>query len=122
MGHAMRVTKTPCRSRPLIAAALNYLLTVLALMASLGTHSRLMATESWPQFRGPNANGSTVSDFPERWDETKNVRWKMPIAGEGWSCPIVWGDQVILTAAVRTDAAENAPASGPEQYRGGGGR
>ncbi|MEW4527060.1 PQQ-binding-like beta-propeller repeat protein [Maioricimonas sp. JC845] len=75
----------------------------------------------WPQFRGPAADGIARSDCPLSWDSASNVRWKVPLAGEGWSCPVVWGDRVFLTAAVRTDQDADG-ASRPEPYRGGGGR
>jgi len=58
--------------------------------------------EDWPQFRGSGFDGMAKSTFPVSWSKTENIRWEIPIAGEGWSCPIVWGDRVILTAAVPT--------------------
>ena len=40
------------------------------------------ATEFWPQWRGPNANGvSRVATPPLDWSETKNIRWKVQIPG-----------------------------------------
>jgi len=58
------------------------------------------ADENWPQFRGPTGQGITTSTaLPKEWSETKNVKWKTPIHGRGWSSPVVWGDQVWLTTA-----------------------
>jgi len=71
--------------------------------------------EHWPQFRGANGDGVAASNFPDDWDAEKNVRWKIPIEGEGWSCPIAWGDQVFFTAAVPIG---NATAAA-EPYREG---
>src|SRR5262245_45985823 len=54
----------------------------------------------WPQFRGPTGQG--VSDergLPLTWSETKNVRWKTPIPGRGWSSPVIQGDRIWLTTA-----------------------
>ncbi|MCH5373245.1 MAG: hypothetical protein JJ992_04670, partial [Planctomycetes bacterium] len=76
--------------------------------------------ENWPQFRGIRTDGVTTSSCPKVWDSSKNVRWKTPIAGEGWSCPVVWGDSVFLTTAVPMD--RSSKSSQPESYRGGGGR
>ncbi len=64
----------------------------------------------WPSFRGPSASG-VAEGFatPERWDVEigTGVRWKTPIPGLGLSSPIVWGDRVWVTTAVRGgDAAE----------------
>jgi outer membrane protein assembly factor BamB len=78
--------------------------------------------EGWPQFRGINADGVARCECPEAWDSSKNVRWKIRLSGEGWSCPVVWGDQVVLTEAVRTDTVNHDISSRPEPYRGGGGR
>ena len=58
------------------------------------------AGDNWPQFRGPESNGSSdVVGLPLRWSETENVAWKTPIHGRGWSSPVVWGNQVWLTTA-----------------------
>jgi len=37
--------------------------------------------------------------------------WKVPIAGLGWSSPVVWGDRIFLTAVESSDAKE-APKKG----------
>jgi len=55
----------------------------------------------WPQWRGPMATGvATSADPPVEWSETRNIRWKIALPGNGNSTPIVWGDRVFLTAAV----------------------
>lgn len=74
--------------------------------------------ENWPQFRGTAMNGVATSRFPTTWDTSTNIRWRVPLAGEGWSCPVVWGDRVFVTAAVRIDS-EKLPT---EEYRNGGGQ
>jgi outer membrane protein assembly factor BamB len=60
----------------------------------------LVAQKNWPQFRGPEGNGhAAATDLPLEWAEDKNVKWKAPIHGKGWSSPVVWGKQVWLTTA-----------------------
>ena len=55
--------------------------------------------EDWPGWRGPTHQGiSTEKNLPTQWSATENVAWKTPIAGQGWSSPIVFGDRVFLTA------------------------
>jgi outer membrane protein assembly factor BamB len=55
---------------------------------------------SWPDFRGPRGDGhSDATGLPWRWNEQENVIWKTPLAGRGWSSPVVQGDQVWLTTA-----------------------
>lgn len=59
------------------------------------------ASEDWPQFRGPAGDGhSDAKGLPLTWSETENVRWKTSIPGEGWSSPVVLGQQVWMTTAL----------------------
>lgn len=59
------------------------------------------AGDDWPQFRGPDGQGHAAArDLPTTWNETQNVRWKTPIAGLGWSSPVVVGEQIWLTTAI----------------------
>jgi outer membrane protein assembly factor BamB len=58
------------------------------------------AETNWPEFRGPNGDGTFAStDLPLRWSEQQNVKWKTPIHGKAWSSPVIWGRQVWLTTA-----------------------
>ncbi len=58
-------------------------------------------TENWPGWRGPDGDGiSSERNLPTRWSQTENIAWKKPIAGEGHSSPIVWGDRVFLTTSL----------------------
>ena len=60
-----------------------------------------VASEDWPQFRGPAGDGhSDATGLPLTWSETENVRWKTAIPGEGWSSPVVLGRQVWMTTAI----------------------
>lgn len=61
------------------------------------------STSNWPQFRGPNASGVSETPAPIRWNvETgENIRWQTAFPGLGHSCPIVWGDNVFITTAVK---------------------
>ena len=42
------------------------------------------------------------------WSATENVRWKTDIPGLGHSSPVVWGDFVFLTTAIKTGATAAA--------------
>lgn len=56
--------------------------------------------EDWPEFRGPTGQGTSAErDLPITWSETSHVRWRVPIAGRGWSSPAILGDRIWLTAA-----------------------
>ena len=59
-----------------------------------------LAGNSWPQFRGPTGDGHSDSNgLPIQWSETNNVKWKTAIPGEGWSSPVIEGDQVWMQTA-----------------------
>ena len=73
---------------------------VLILSAALVVATTALAAD-WPQFRGPNADGNyTGPKLPTEWGVDKNVVWKAPIPGKGWSSPIVWKGKIYLTTAV----------------------
>lgn len=83
----------------------------LLLLAWLATD--VQPQDNWPRFRGPNADG-VASDhvgLPLRWTATENVKWVADVPGWGWSCPIVWGDRVFLTAAA-SDEQNITPGKG----------
>ena len=58
--------------------------------------------DNWPQFRGPAASGvGANSGLPDTWSTTDHVAWKTPIPGRGWSSPIVWGNRIFVTTAIK---------------------
>jgi len=72
-------------------------LSLLIALTGLTAHA-----EDWPQFRGPTGQGhSTERNLPLEWSESKNILWKTPVSGRGWSSPVVVGGRVWLTSAVR---------------------
>ena len=77
---------------------------VLALLVSIGLPRTLAAFggECWPQFRGPASSGvSDGSGLPDAWSATENVVWTTKIPGRGWSSPVVWGDRIFVTSAIK---------------------
>lgn len=77
------------------------LLGVVLLGSGIGSRA---AAGDWPDFRGPGGEGSAAGcNPPAEWNLEKNVRWKVPIPGKGWSSPIVRGDRIFLTTAVPAD-------------------
>src|SRR5215471_13338934 len=48
----------------------------------------------WPQWLGPNRDGSSV-EIVKPWTESPKVLWRVPV-GEGHSSPIVADGKVIL--------------------------
>lgn len=53
----------------------------------------------WPHFRGPHFNGSSSAvGLPERFSQTENVRWSLPLSGPSAATPIVVGDRIFLAS------------------------
>jgi outer membrane protein assembly factor BamB len=73
--------------------------------AQAETGVRMVAVEGegakyWPRWRGPSGQGLAAgTGYVDAWSATENVRWKTPVAGQGNSSPIVWGDRIFLTTA-----------------------
>jgi len=62
-----------------------------------------VSARQWPEFRGPGGQGhSTETGLPIEWSESRNVVWKTPVPGSGWSSPVVATGKVWLTTAVET--------------------
>ncbi|MEM0983911.1 MAG: PQQ-binding-like beta-propeller repeat protein [Planctomycetota bacterium] len=77
-------------------------LTSLAFSAAL-TLAGLAPAQDWTSWRGPNGDGSAPNaDVPLEWSDTKNVAWKTPIPGEGYSTPVFTDDYIILTTSIDT--------------------
>ena len=73
------------------------------------------AEPNWPSFRGANADGSTTGPpAPTEWDVAtgKNICWSVSVPGLGLSSPVIWGDRLFITTAIRltADGKEAPPA------------
>lgn len=65
------------------------------------------SAENWPGWRGPQRTGITTdTGVVSRWSPSENVLWKTPLPGSGISNPIVWEDQVFVTASEGRDQGE----------------
>lgn len=79
------------------------------LLLSLCTSVVWAGEGDWPAFRGADARGvSENKNLPIEWGVEKNVKWKVPLSGRGWSCPVTWGDRVYLTTVVSHGKEEAA--------------
>ena len=62
--------------------------------------------DDWPQFRGPSGQGhSSDAGLPLAWSESRNLVWKAPVPGRGWSSPVVAGGRVWLTTSISEKGA-----------------
>jgi outer membrane protein assembly factor BamB len=80
------------------------ILSLLFTLVAFGVHTvhgPAARAEDWPQFRGPGGQGhSAERGVPLEWSESRNVIWKTPVPGLGWSSPVVAGGRVWLTTAM----------------------
>ncbi|HUN80663.1 MAG TPA: PQQ-binding-like beta-propeller repeat protein [Phycisphaerae bacterium] len=76
---------------------------ICVILPALCSSQLSVAGESWPQFRGTNAQGvNDGANLPASWDvkSGENIRWKAEIPGLGLSSPIAWKNRVFVTTAV----------------------
>jgi len=81
------------------------ILSVLALVTGATAGSQASG-ENWPSFRGSHAQGVAEGHAtPVNWDlETGlNLSWKARIPGLCHSSPVVWGDRIFVTTAIRLE-------------------
>lgn len=66
--------------------------------------------DNWPSWRVPFANGvaPASADPPIHWDKNTNIKWKFELSGRGSATPIIWGDQVFVLNAAKTDRQATA--------------
>ncbi len=75
----------------------------LTFAAALCVH--LATAQDCPEFRGPTGQGHfTAKNLPTEWSATKNVAWRTPLPGAGWSSPVLVNGRLYLTAAVSASA------------------
>ena len=95
-GFELRLSGTHQLVRTSAVSTRIYLLVVLFLGQSL-------RAENWPFWRGPSRQGvSQETGLPLHWSAESNIVWKAEIPGEGWSSPIVYGDQVFVTSTTES--------------------
>ena len=73
----------------------------LVLLAALAAAGALpLAAQEWTRFRGPNGTGhSPAKGVPVTWTE-RDFRWRVPIAGESHSQPVIWGARMFVLTAL----------------------
>lgn len=63
------------------------------------SRSETAATQDWPCWRGPQADGvAEGGSLPIRWSTAENIRWSVALPGWGTSSPVVYGQRVFVTS------------------------
>src|SRR5215471_9742019 len=84
-----------------------FLLRLSVVAGQTGAANCAAPADSWPQWRGPSANGvAPRANPPVRWSETNGVRWKIALPGKGHSSPIVFGDTLYVLSAMPVGEAQ----------------
>ena len=79
------------RKQPIVVALIT--------LTIIGTASAA-DTPNWPQWRGPQENGSiSGGQYATKWSPD-NVLWKTELPGKGCSTPVVWDRTIFLTAPI----------------------
>ncbi len=77
-----------------------FMVAVMGMAVGMGGFA--WGNESWPEYRGPFANGhSDSTGLPLKWSEKQNVKWKVPIHGRAWSTPVILANQIWMTTATK---------------------
>ena len=68
--------------------------------------------DNWPAWRGPLVNGvAPNADPPVRWDQSKNIKWKLDLPGQSNATPIIWANRVFVVTAVKSErSVDQLPA------------
>ncbi|MFM7921637.1 MAG: serine/threonine protein kinase, partial [Planctomycetaceae bacterium] len=76
------------------------LILLLLFLGGVGVGRPILEAQEWARFRGVNGSGlSTAASLPIRWSESENLAWKLDLAGEGSSSPVLWEDRIFLTCS-----------------------
>src|SRR5262249_23919085 len=71
----------------------------------------LLCAEDWSQFRRPTGQGSSSeTGLSFEWSESRNIKWKKPVAGLGWSSPVIANGRVWLTTSLDDQGAASLRA------------
>ncbi|MEO1526395.1 MAG: PQQ-binding-like beta-propeller repeat protein [Planctomycetota bacterium] len=85
-----------------ISAVIATLFMLMSSTAASANESETSDTSkvSWRQLGAHSGHAIGDKSLPSEWSDTKNVAWKTPIPGSGWSSPIVDGNEIWLTTSI----------------------
>lgn len=88
---------------------INHFVRALALPIAMSLLGSICSAENWTEFRGPDGLGhSQATSLPLNWSDSENVAWKIPIAGDGWSSPVIADGKIYLTTAIPIDGGKES--------------
>ena len=73
-------------------------LMIVTVLAAVPSGMAGQGTADWPQFRGPNRDGSVLSfTEPKAWPERLTQQWRVDV-GDGYATPVLVGERVYTFA------------------------
>ena len=109
-GSPTNSTRSRTAAGPLVAG--------LCLLWTVALSAAPASSPNWPHWRGPLANGiAPAGNPPTTWSENENVKWKVKIPGNGFSTPIIWGNQIFLQTAIATGKKVEPSAAEKKEAR-----
>ncbi len=73
--------------------------------------------QDWPQFRGSDGDGKSLSVAPAEWSSSSNLKWAVKLPGQGVSSPIVVGEDVFVTSFSRVGPKERSSGESAKLLR-----
>lgn len=65
----------------------------------LAISATTMSGANWPQWRGPDLNGSSPEKgLPAEWSTNQNVLWRSALPGYSGATPVIWEDTVFVSS------------------------
>ena len=75
---------------------------VLIAAAILSSGASFASAADWPQWRGPNFDGSTAENqLPATFSKTENLKWVAEMPGPSAATPVIWGNRVFVSSTDR---------------------
>lgn len=73
-----------------------------SLILTVCLFSFVAAAANWPQWRGPNFDGSSPEkNLPVKWSNTENVAWTLALPGVSAATPVIWENHVFVSSTDR---------------------
>ncbi|MCX5682225.1 MAG: PQQ-binding-like beta-propeller repeat protein, partial [Planctomycetota bacterium] len=77
---------------------MNMVKAIVGITLLVGAAAAQLHGENWPQWRGPQFNGSTAEKGLPDSCAKENQLWATDLPGHASATPIVWGDRVFISA------------------------
>src|SRR5574339_1034355 len=73
------------------------------ILAAVTLFSVAASAANWPQWRGPNFDGSSPEkNLPVKWSKTENIAWTLSLPGPGAATPAIWDNHVFVSTTDKT--------------------